>query len=79
MIPLPSSGQPASGPPVAPTNQNHVTPQLLIAKLTELLDETPAYVQRSARSLLDRIKGGYSLNAEPAPEEANAEEEEEPL
>jgi hypothetical protein len=52
---------------------------LLIARLTELLDETPAYVQRSARSLLDRIKSGCSLDAEPAPKEANAEEEEEPL
>ena len=74
---------PASAPSLPPTNQHPVAPQslpqLVVAKLTDLLDGTPAYVQNSARSLLDRIKSGWSLDAEPSPEEANAEEEEEPL
>ena len=74
---------PASAPSLPPTDQNHFTPQLLpqlvIAKLTDLLDGTPAYVQNSARSLLDRITSARSLTTEPSPEEANSEEEEEPL
>lgn len=78
MNPLPASAQ-----SLPPTDRNHFTPQLLpqlvIAKLTDLLDGTPAYVQSSARSLLDRIKSASSLDAEPTPEEANTKKEEEPL
>lgn len=74
---------PASAPSLPPTNQHPVTPQslpqLVVAKLTDLLDGTPAYVQNSARSLLDRITSARSLTTEPSPDEANTEEEEEPL
>lgn len=74
---------PASARSLPPTDQNHLNPQLvpqlLIARLTDLLEGTPAYVQRSARSLLDRVKGACPLDTEPTPEEANPEEEEDPL
>ena len=76
MIPLPVSAN-----PIAPTHHDHDAfgPQFLLTQLNQLLEDGPAYVQRSARSMIDRLISEWSLDAEPAPQESNPEEEEEPL
>ncbi len=71
--------QTASVTAIAPTGHDICTPQFLLAQLSELIQDSPAYVQRSARSLLERLTSERSLDAEPTLDEPNPEEEEEPL
>ena len=71
--------QTASATPLAPTGHDVFTPQYLLAQLSELIQDGPAYLKRSARSLHERLRSEWSLDAEPTLEEANPEEEEEPL
>ena len=73
MIPHPASATTVSTPTPRPFMS-----EFLVAQLSELIQEAPAYVQRSARSLLDTVTSEWSVDTDPAQPESNPEEEEEP-